>query len=168
MLEVAPTAEAGGGIRARGRDAAGSGLEHLDGVGAHEAVAHPPLGDPRDDALTGQRVAHEDDLALVAGHAVTAVGHRPDVDGPLPADERLAAGRRARGSGARSQRSPRTDPLIGGSSIQSRSAPSDDWSCHGTLTTMTPGVKSSRALRRRALWLCSTCSHHFPRTYSGR
>ena len=73
-------------------DAAGSGLEHLDGVGAHEAVADASLGDPCDDALTGQRVAHEDDLALVARHAVAAVGHRPDLDGPLPADERLAAG----------------------------------------------------------------------------
>ena len=33
VLEVAPTAEAGAGIRARRRDPARSGLEHLDGVG---------------------------------------------------------------------------------------------------------------------------------------
>ena len=38
----------------------GARLEHLDGVGAHEAVTDASLGHPRDDALAGQRVAHED------------------------------------------------------------------------------------------------------------
>ena len=40
-------------------------------------------------------------------------------------------------------------------------------SCHGTLVTMTPGRKSNRALSRRALWLCSRCSHQCRTTYSG-
>ena len=34
--------------------------------------------------------------------------------------------------------------------------------------TMTPGVKRSRAFRRSALWLCSSCSHQWPTTYSGQ
>jgi hypothetical protein len=33
--------------------------------------------------------------------------------------------------------------------------------------TMMPGSNSSRALSRRALWLCSRCSHHRRATYSG-
>ena len=40
-------------------------------------------------------------------------------------------------------------------------------SCHGTLVTMTPRWNSSRALSRSALWLCSSCSHQCPTTYSG-
>src|SRR5476649_1210378 len=43
----------------------------------------------------------------------------------------------------------------------------DDFSCHGTLTTMTPGEKSNRLFSRSALWLCRRCSHQWPTTYSG-
>ena len=42
-----------------------------------------------------------------------------------------------------------------------------DWSCQGTLVTITPGSNSSRAFSRSALWLCSSCSHQRPTTYSG-
>jgi predicted dehydrogenase len=34
-----------------------------------------------------------------------------------------------------------------------------DSSCHGTLVTITPGVKSRRDLSRSADWLCRSCSH---------
>ena len=40
-------------------------------------------------------------------------------------------------------------------------------SCHGTLVTITPGWNSSRPLSRSADWLCSSCSHQCPTTYSG-
>jgi hypothetical protein len=40
-------------------------------------------------------------------------------------------------------------------------------SWNGTLVTITPGSNSSRPLMRRALWLCSRCSHQRPTTYSG-
>ena len=50
---------------------------------------------------------------------------------------------------------------------RSRSLPADELSCHGTLVTITPGSNSSRVLMRRALWLCSRCSHQCPTTYSG-
>ncbi len=43
----------------------------------------------------------------------------------------------------------------------------EDRSWKGTEMTMTPGVKSSRPLSRSAVWLCSSCSHQRPTTYSG-
>lgn len=46
-------------------------------------------------------------------------------------------------------------------------AASEDSSWYGTDVTITPGVNSSRPLRRRALWLCSRCSYQCPTTYSG-
>ncbi len=46
-------------------------------------------------------------------------------------------------------------------------ARSEDASCHGTLVTITPGWNSSLPLSRSALWLCSSCSHQWPTTYSG-
>ena len=46
-------------------------------------------------------------------------------------------------------------------------ASSDDFSCHGTLATITPGSKCSRVLMRSAVWLWTSCSHHLPTTYSG-
>ena len=46
-------------------------------------------------------------------------------------------------------------------------ASSEDLSCQGTLATMTPGSKWRRVLMRSAVWLCTSCSHHFPTTYSG-
>ena len=39
---------------------------------------------------------------------------------------------------------------------------------HGTQVTMTPGSNRRLLLNRSALWLCSTCSHQWPTTYSGR
>ncbi|CFS60123.1 Uncharacterised protein [Mycobacterium tuberculosis] len=44
---------------------------------------------------------------------------------------------------------------------------SDDVSCQGTEVTITPGMNSNRPLSRSALWLCSSCSHQRPTTYSG-
>ena len=36
---------------------------------------------------------------------------------------------------------------------------SDEFNCHGTEVTITPGMNSNRPLSRSALWLCSACSH---------
>jgi len=86
-----------------------------------------------------------------------SVGDGSDLELDLVADAELA--------GRAGHLPSRTEPAVGPSSRSSW--PSDERSCHGTLATMTPGVKSSRPLSRRALWLCSRCSYHFPRTYSG-
>src|ERR1700738_1022987 len=43
----------------------------------------------------------------------------------------------------------------------------DEVNCQGTEVTITPGMNSKRPLSRSALWLCSSCSHHRPTTYSG-
>ena len=58
----------------------------------------------------------------------------------------------------------RTEP---GALRAGRLARADDESCQGTLITITPGVNSSRLLSHSADWLCSTCSHQRPTTYSG-
>jgi len=44
---------------------------------------------------------------------------------------------------------------------------SDDDNCHGTDVTITLGSNSSLPFSRNALWLCSTCYHQSPTTYSG-
>ena len=160
VLEVAAAAPARAGIRARRGDPVRAGLEHLHAVGPDEPLALTRLGDLGVDPLTGQRVADEDDPALVPRDAEPAVGHRAHLEGDDVADgEGSGRGR----SGGHCPR--RTEPAVGPSNRSSW--PSEEASCHGTLATMTPGVNSSRPLRRRALWLCSTCSYHFPRTYSG-
>ncbi len=54
-----------------------------------------------------------------------------------------------------------------GAACARSSSPSEEVSCQGTLATITPGVYCSRVFSRSALWLCSTCSHQCPTTYSG-
>src|SRR5699024_10690520 len=110
--------------------------------------------------LTRDRPAAEDHTALVAGD------ERPAVRGSVHADPQSspcpvhALALRHLASG------PPQRPTIG--SLRVRSArPSEDDSCHGTLVTMTPRSYRSRDFRRNALWLCRTCSHQRPTTYSG-
>jgi hypothetical protein len=55
--------------------------QHLDGVAAQEPVPLLALGDLDDDALTGQRVPHEDDNPFVAGDHGAAVRHPFGVHG---------------------------------------------------------------------------------------
>ena len=98
-------------------------------------------------------VAHPDDMEYGAASAVARwtaqgrwVGYVLVTDGEAGA---VPVGGHA---------SPRRTSPATGPSIRS-STPSEEASCHGTEDTMTPGVKRSRVRRRRALWLCSTCSH---------
>ena len=160
VLEVAAPAQAGAGIRAGRLDPVLARLEHGHRVAAHEALTLLGLGDAHADALAREGVPDEDDPALVAGHAVPAVGDGSDLDLDLVADGELAGLARGR------RHSPRRTAPTEGPSKRS-SWPSDDSSCQGTLATITPGVKSSRDLSRSALWLCRTCSYQRPRTYSG-
>ena len=144
----------------------GGRLDHLDGVAEQEAVAHPTAGDPDPDALARQRVADEDHLAVVTGDAVAAVGDLADLRLEDGVDQGLRGGRGGlRGLVSAAHWPRRTDPAVGPS--RRASVPSAERSCHGTLATMTPGVNSSRPLSRSALWLCSSCSHQAPTTYSG-
>ena len=89
------------------------GGQHRDRVAAPEAVPVAALGDLHDDPLARQGVAHEDDAVpsgLVggdAGHAVTAVRDRADVDVvPRPHPRGAASGPLARAS--RGARAPTT------------------------------------------------------------
>ena len=160
VLEVAAAAQPGPGVRARRRHPVGRGAQHRNGIRTDEPLAGAGLGDPGEHPLAGDRVAHEEDLPVVARDAVPAVGDRRDVDLDLVADREPAA------VGLGHQPSPRrTSPTTGPSSRSSK--PSAEASCHGTDETMTPGVKSRRPLSRSALWLCRICSHQWPRTYSG-
>ncbi len=159
VLEVAATARPGAAPRARRHDPVRRRLEHLERVGPDEPGPRPDLGDPGEDALPRQGVPHEEHLPVVPGHTVPTVGERGDLDRDLVADGEP-------GSRGRRHRSPRRTSPTTGPSIRS-SMPSDDASCQGTEETMTPGVKSSRVRSRRALWLCSSCSHQWPTTYCG-
>ncbi len=85
VLEVAATARVRSGVGAGRRDPVGVGGQHLDGVGPPEPVAVGALGDLQHHPLAGQGVPHEHGAAVDPRHAVTAVGHRPDLDlEPLP------------------------------------------------------------------------------------
>ncbi len=154
VLPVAATATGRTGVRTGRGDPAGSGLEHLDRVRPQELRGRP--GDDGPHPLTRQRVPDEDDSALVPGHAVTPVRHSTDLEDEDVAGRvrRLAHALGALGAGG----------LVGWAASGEAC---EDISCHGTLATMTPGVKSSRPLRRSADWLCSSCSHQCPTTYSG-
>ena len=117
------------------------------------SVAAPELGlravfrGPEPAFLAGAAVADVHHTPLMAGHAVPAMGDRPDVDGQLGVGVRLG---------------------VGAHWIScSLFASSDDFSCYGTLATMTPGSKCSRVLIRSAGWLCTSCAHHLPTKYSG-
>ena len=92
VLEVAAAAQPRAGIRARRRDPVGRGVEHLDGVRAHEPLAGAGSVTRATHPLAGEGVPHEDDLALVAGDAVPAVGDRGDVDLDLVADREAGCG----------------------------------------------------------------------------
>src|SRR3712207_9086512 len=84
VLPVAAAAAPGPAVRAGPRHPVGRGLEHLDGVGAAEPGL-AVLGDPDDDPFPGQRVPHEHDTTLVAGHAVPPPRPRaPGVPPPPP------------------------------------------------------------------------------------
>ncbi len=90
VLPVAAAALAGAGERAGRLDAVLGGGVDLHGVGAQEAGALLAVGDAGGDALAGEGVPDEKDLALVgAGDAVAAVGDRSDLDLVLLADQRL-------------------------------------------------------------------------------
>ena len=163
MLEVAARRTGPGrhtGTAAR--PGAGDASSTSTASAAHEALPLLGLGDARAHPLARERVPDEDDPALVPGDAVPAVGDGPDVDVDLVADGELA-GLCSAGVSHSPRRTAPTDGAVEALLL----TPSDDASCQGTLATMTPGVKSSRALSRSALWLCRTCSHQCPRTYSG-
>ena len=61
-------------LRPRVLDAVGRRLENCDRVGSPELGIGLGLGEPRDDRLAWQRVAHKDDAAVVARYAMSAVG----------------------------------------------------------------------------------------------
>ena len=164
VLQVAATAQPGAGPGARRGDPVGRRGDHRHGIRADEALTGTGLGDPGEHPLTGDRVAHEEHLPLVAGDAVAAVGDGGDVDLDLVADGQAEPTRP--GGLILHQPSPRRTSPATGPSIRS-SMPCDDASCHGTDDTMTPGVNSSRVRSRSALWLCRTCSHQWPTTYCG-
>ena len=92
VLEVAATAGVGSGVRAGRLDPVGRGDADRDRVGAPEPVALGPLGHLDVDGLAGEGVPDEHHAPAGTGvgvgdpgHAVTAVGDRPDLDGePLP------------------------------------------------------------------------------------
>ncbi len=152
VLQVAAAAQPGAGPGAGRGDPVGRRGDHRHGIRADEALTGTGLGDPGEHPLTGDRVAHEEHLPLVAGDAVAAVGDGGDVDLDLVADREPAA------LVLGHQPSPRRTSPATGPSIRS-STPCDDASCHGTDDTMTPGVNSSRVRSRSALWLCRICSH---------
>src|SRR3954471_15428739 len=126
-------------------------MQHLDGVGTQIGTAF--LGDVDPHLLTGQGVPDEHDASVVpVGDAHAAVRPLLDVE-------------QHHGAVLLSGAPRRTAPGAGRSSSSARRP--DDASWKGTLTTMMPGVNSSRPLSRSALWLCSSCSHQWPTTYSG-
>src|SRR5690606_3007063 len=84
---------AGTGLRPHRRHPVGRRLEDLDGVGAPELRGVAALRDARADALAGQRVAHEDDAAVVPRDAVPAVRDRADLELDLDLRSRLDARR---------------------------------------------------------------------------
>ncbi len=74
------------GLRPHRRHTVGRGGQDLDGVAAPEALSGSGVGETHAHTLTGQRVPHEDDAALVPRHAVPTVGHALDVDLHLGGD----------------------------------------------------------------------------------
>ena len=140
VLEVA--AAAATGIPAGRAHPVRGGEEHLDGIGPQEAVTDSTFGDLRDDPLTREGMADKEHAPLVAGDAMSPVGDRADLDLDAVPDGQVPH-----------QDPRRTSPAIGRFSSSRSRAWSEPSSCHGTLETMTPGVKSSRARSRRALWL---------------
>ena len=107
--------------------------------------------------------------------------HRPGSRASPPARRsRPSAGRSPRrlpssrgpaaidGDGARAVVARRTgSPAVRAGVSSALATRSEDGSCHGTFVTITPGWNSSLPLSRSALWLCSSCSHQCPTTYSG-
>src|SRR5262245_11621989 len=189
VLEVAAAALPGSRPRARSRDPVRRGREDLNRVGAQEALAL--IGDDRPHPLPRQRVPDEHDVPVGGpGHAVSTVGDRADLELQDRLVEPAVGGRHDRGAAfvrdrrfdgvACSEsdgfssvvpievaRGPRGTSRDRNRSSRSRSFVDVDASWYGTLVTITPGSNSSRPLMRRALWLCSRFSHHFPTTYSG-
>src|SRR6478736_2270947 len=115
---------------------------------------------PDPDHLSWQRVSHEDHAALVASNATAPVGRWPG------GQRQFRRPRRRLGDVFAQSRKPlRMSPGAAcGCSVLSRS---DELNCHGTDVTITFGMNSSLPFSRSALWLCSTCSHQCPTTYSG-
>ena len=90
VLVVAATAAARTGVRARGLDPVGRGLQDGHGVGPQVGAAG--LGHPGPDPLTGQGVPDEDHPAVGRpGHAAAAGRHRADQEFQLVAVRRLPA-----------------------------------------------------------------------------
>ena len=82
----APAAAAGARPGTRGVDPVGRRREDGDGIRPHEPLTGAGLRDAGEDALAGDRVADEEHLSLVPGHAVAAVGDGRDVDLHLGTD----------------------------------------------------------------------------------
>src|SRR5690606_1740634 len=93
VRELPPSHPAGTGLRPHRRHPVGRRLEDLDRVGAPELRGVAALRDARADALAGQRVAHEDDAAVVPRDAVPAVRDRADLELDLDLRSRLDARR---------------------------------------------------------------------------
>src|SRR5205085_12354527 len=106
-------------------------LQNLNRLGAGEVLGL--LGHPRHHPLARKCVTDEDDASVVARYTRTAVCGRTDLEPDNGADQAHAAGGFAAG-GFASGRAPSSCSVT----------PIDDLSCHGTLTTMSPGVNNSR------------------------
>src|SRR5262249_52491059 len=128
-------------------------LDYLDHLGV--PVGAPVGGDPRPHPFARQRVADEHHPAFVMGHTAAAVGGGASDQCELPAS----------GFAVQSKIPRRASPGAAcGCSVLSRS---DEDNSQGTEVTITLGMNSNRPLSRSALWLCSSCSHQWPTTYSG-
>jgi hypothetical protein len=79
VLEVAASAQARTGDRARRRDPIRAGPQNLHRICPPETIM-AVVGDLDQHSLTGQRVANEDHPTLVSSYAVSAVGDRIDLD----------------------------------------------------------------------------------------
>src|SRR6478672_12206199 len=146
--QIAAACTVHAGDRAQRLDPAGRGFEHLDNVCVPIGSV---VGDhPDADLFARQCVADEYHAAVMPRDATPAVRRRP---------------RGQREFVDQSRKPRRASPGAAcGCSLFSRS---DEFSCQGTEVTITFGMNSSRPFRRRALWLCRTCSHQWPTTYSG-
>jgi hypothetical protein len=86
MLPIAAATSTCMRVGTRRRNSTVCGLNDLNSVSAKKLCARSNFGDLNNNALSGNRVTHEDDLAVVARHTVTAVRHRPNIDSDVVAN----------------------------------------------------------------------------------
>ena len=153
VLEVAPSAPPRTRVRARRRDPVRVPPQHLDRVGAQERLARSVIVDAY--AFTGQRVRTNTTRPSRRATQWPPCAIGPDIDDRVGHDQSAELRARMSPGAGRLRPQPSSSPR----------RPSAAGT--GTLVTITPGMNSRRPLSRSALWLCSSCSHQWPTTYSG-